>query len=221
VRLPDGFLCYTPPPGGAPTRVPPSQRQGHVTFGSFNNLAKISPVCIRLWSRILAAVPGSRLLLKSVGLQDPGLQAMLLDRLVKAGVDPACVTLAAPVPDHREHMRAYDRVDIALDTFPYHGTTTTLDALWMNVPVVTLAGDRHAARVGVSLLHGAGLAELVATSEDEYVSLAAGLAGDRQRLARYAEDLRRRLTASPLTDGKRFAASLERAYASMWEAALG
>jgi len=215
VRLPETFLCYAPPPRPVATRVPPSRTAGHVTFGSFNNFAKINPICVELWTRIVCSVPGATLLIKTQGLQDPGLRDLLLQRFRAAGLDPQRVVVVPPVADHVEHMATYGRVDIALDTFPYHGTTTTMEALWMGVPVVTLAGDRHASRVGVSILRALGLDDLVAYTPDAYVATAVRLAQETSALGRLAADLRARLAGSVLTDGARFTAHLEQAYRKM------
>jgi len=219
VRLPETFLCYAPPAVRAETSPAPVHRNSHVTFGSFNNFAKLTPLTIKLWSRILAAT-NSRLLIKTRGLQDPGLRALLLERFLKYGVDAERLELMPPILDQREHLQTYSEVDIALDSFPYHGTTTTMEALWMGVPVVTLEGDRHAARVGTSILSGLGLAELVAHSEDEYVQIATRLAAPDSPLDVLRQSLRSRLTESPLTDGARFTAHLEEAYFKMWEEML-
>jgi predicted O-linked N-acetylglucosamine transferase (SPINDLY family) len=215
VRLPGSFLCYSAPDVGAGSRTPPVRRIGHITFCSFNNFPKITRTCIALWARVLASVPDSRLFIKTHGLDDPGLRALLLERLIQAGIRSERVSIAGPTQSHREHMESYGDVDIALDTFPYHGTTTTLDALWMGVPVVTLAGDRHASRVGVSILSALGLTELVAQTADEYVAAAVRLANNPEELEEMGRSLRQLLTASPLTDGRGFAAKLETAYLNM------
>ncbi len=218
VRLPETFLCYSPPPSGPDTRTPAWGQSGYITFGSFNNFAKVTATSVALWARILAAVPSSKLLIKARWLQDPNLRALLAARFKEAGIDDSRLRITEPTPDHHAHMQMYDEVDIALDTFPYHGTTTTLDALWMNVPVITLAGDHHASRVGVSILSNLGLSELIAPTPEDYVTLAIDLAGDPHRLEDYARTLRARLRASPLMDGRRFTRHLEEAYLRMWAA---
>jgi protein O-GlcNAc transferase len=216
VRLPETFLCYAPPAVTVETTAAPVRRNGHITFASFNNFAKLSPVTIRLWSRILASLPDSRLLIKTRGLQDPGLRALLLQRFLDQGVDRDRIKLTPPILDQREHLQTYNEVDIALDPFPYHGTTTTLEALWMGVPVVTLEGDRHPARVGASILSCLGLDEFVAHSEDDYVQIATRLSGPSSPLDVLRRSLRSRLSESPLTDGARFTGHLEHAYFRMW-----
>ncbi len=220
LRLPESFLCYAPPDNATAVGVAPVRRSGSITFGSFNNFAKLSPTVVGLWAAILASVPDSTLMIKTQGLQDPGLRALLLDLLQRAGVVRERIRIMNPTPSHREHMDAYREVDIALDTFPYHGTTTTLDALWMGVPVITLVGDRHASRVGLSILGCLGLTELVAYSPQEYVATAVRLAADPIKLDQLRNTLRTRLVASPLTDGKGFTSRLEQAYLQIWAAAL-
>ncbi len=220
VRLPETFLCYAPPFAGEVAARPPVCERGRVTFGSFNNFAKLSASNIALWGQVLDAVPGATLLIKTGGLQDPGLRQLVLERFRAAGVDSSRIELAAPTESIDAHMRSYDRVDIALDSFPYHGTTTTMDALWMGVPVVTLRGDRHAARVSASILHTLGLDQLVAASAQDYVRIAQRLALDVGGLEALRRTLRERVRASPLMDGARFTHHLEEAYMQMWLAAL-
>ncbi len=212
-RLDPCFLCYRPVQAPAGERVPevsppPSAGSGGaVTFGSFNALSKLNARVIEVWRRVLDAVPGSRLLLKSVGLSEAEVRERVAARFAAAGVGPDRLELVASVPTLTEHLSLYSRIDIGLDNFPYHGTTTTCEALYMGVPVVTLASEPgiHAGRVGVSLLSAVGLGELVAQSEDEYVSIAAGLARDAARLREMRVGLRGRLLASPLCDAEDFA----------------
>jgi Flp pilus assembly protein TadD len=206
VRLDPCFLCYTPPRNPPPVAARPG---GSVTFGSFNTLRKLSDFTLSLWAKVLAAASGSRLLLKSRGLDSPGVRDDLLARLDAAGVPRDRVELRGFMGDDAAHLTAYGEVDVALDPFPYHGTTTTLEAMLMGVPVVTLAGDRHASRVGVSLLTNAGHSEWVATDPARYVEIAAGLAGDGAHRAALRRSLRTQLRGSALCDvggfGCRFA----------------
>lgn len=220
VRLPETFLCYAPPFSGDFAPVPPVLERGYITYGSFNNFAKLSPKNIALWARVLAAVPGSKLLIKAQGLQDAGLRRLVFERFHSAGVGSHRLQLAPPTPTLAEHMQSYAGVDIALDTFPYHGTTTTMDALWMGVPVVTLEGDRHASRVSASILSTLSLQELIASSTEQYLAIARTLAGDPVRLQALRASLRERLRSSPLMNGERFTRRLEEAYLQMWQAAL-
>jgi predicted O-linked N-acetylglucosamine transferase (SPINDLY family) len=214
VRLPGCFLCYSPAefaPDGAAWQPPPS-----ITFASFNSIRKLSPTTIRLWSAILGRVAGSRLLLKTRGLSSPFTRQNLLDQFASCGIAADRLELSDMVPEKADHLASYRRADIALDTFPYNGTTTTCEALWMGVPVVTLAGDRHAARVGLSLLTAAGLPELVADSPGSYIDLAAALAADPARLAEYHRTLRDRLSTSPLLGGVAFAPRFFDALRAAW-----
>lgn len=214
VRLPGCFLCYTPP-ATAPRPAEPDPGRP-VMFGSFNNLAKLSGPTIALWSRVLGAVPGSRLLLKGKALGEASVRAHVLGLFERAGLDPSRVECIAELRGFQEHLAAYNRIDIALDTTPYNGTTTTCEALWMGVPVIALLGDRHAARVSASLLTAAGMPELVAADEAQYVEIAAALAGDPARRGSPRSTLRDRIRASVLCDGAAHARGLEDGYRSMW-----
>ena len=148
VRLKDGFLCYLPPDDAPAVSSPPVLKSGGITFGSFNNLAKVNEKVVDLWSRILCRVPGSSLLLKSKPLADKPTQRRYIDLFIKNGVMPDQIKMLSATASIPEHLACYDRVDIGLDPFPYNGATTTCEALWMGVPVVVLRGDRHAGRVG-------------------------------------------------------------------------
>jgi predicted O-linked N-acetylglucosamine transferase (SPINDLY family) len=219
--MPDSFLCYTPVETDLPIQPGPRERAGRVTFGSFNNFQKISPTCVALWSRVLQAVPDAQLFVKTRGLDDPGLVSAFKGRFEQHGVAGDRVRVAPATTSHREHLRQYEEVDIALDTFPYHGTTTTLDALWMGVPVLTLAGERHASRVGVSILSNLGLDPmLVASTPDEFVARAATLASQPATLDELRRTLRGRLQASVLLDGRSFTAKLEATYLQMWDSVV-
>lgn len=195
---------------------PPCEHTGCITFASFNNFAKITPEVIRLWARILAAVPGSRMMIKTRGLQDERLQQAIREQFQTHGIGPERLLILGAIPSQIVHLAQYHQVDISLDTFPYHGTTTTFEALWMGVPVVTLAGDRHASRVGASILSNAGLPELVAGSGDEYCAIAMALANDLPRMQMLRTELRTRIMASPLVDAPGFTRHLEAAYREMY-----
>ena len=218
VRLPRGFLCYAPGEDAPDVAPLPAGPDKPITFGSFNNLPKLSDETLDLWARILLAVPDSRLLLKARGLDDPGVRQGVVARFAVAGIDPARLRFAGRVRGYGEHMGLYGEMDIALDSLPYNGTTTTCEALWMGVPTVTLAGDRHCARVGASLMTRVGLADLVAETADEYVAIAVKLAADRARLAELRAGMRDRMRASPLMDGPGFTRTLEEAYRALWRA---
>jgi predicted O-linked N-acetylglucosamine transferase (SPINDLY family) len=187
-----------------------------MTFGSFNNLAKITQEAIELWSRIVRAVPGSRLLIKNPALTDRTVRERLHARFADAGHVSGQVELMGHTRTRRDHLDLYGRVDIALDTFPYNGTTTTCEALWMGVPVLTLAGDRHAGRVGTSLLGSVGLESWVARDRDDYAARAARSAGNLKELAALRAGMRQRLSESNLCNAEMFAKNVEQAYRAMW-----
>lgn len=215
-RLPGGFLAFQPALPVEPNPVPPSVATGHVTFGSFNNLSKVTPDVIAVWAAILKRVPGSRLIVKSRPLGDDRTRESYARLFEAEGVERERVDLLARIDPASNHFRAYDRIDIALDPFPYNGTTTTCEALWMGVPVVTLLGGHHVARVGASLLVQCGLVELVAGDPADYIRRAVELAGDPTRLASLRAGMTARLRASSLTDYVGFARKMETAYRAMW-----
>ena len=218
VRLPACFINYHPPDNAPAVGALPALSGGEVTFGSFNNLAKTTPAVIRTWSGILAALPGARLLLKSRGTADPDVRQRLHEQFSEHGIAADRIVFHSAVPSFQGHMAVYNQVDIGLDTFPYNGTTTTCEALWMGVPVIALAGKVHAARVGVSLLHAAGMDDLVAGDTDQYIELAVRLAGDTGRLASLREQLRGEMRDSSLCDNRGFTRDLETALRDMWGA---
>jgi protein O-GlcNAc transferase len=213
-RMDPCFLCYSPPPGAPEPVSAPEART--VTFGSFNAIQKVNHSVVELWSGVLARVPGSRLMLKGMNFADNALRREVQDRFVRAGVDPSRMEILPPAPDVPGHLAHYAKIDIALDPFPYHGTTTTCEALWMGVPVVTLRGETHAARVGPSLLTAVGVPELIAESREQYISIASQLAADASRRSMLRTQLRERMAASPLCDGPGFARRLEGALRAMW-----
>ena len=211
-RLESCFLCFKPGPETPAVR--PRDPASPLTFGCFGAVSKYNESTLYAWARVLAAVPGSRLLLKARGLREERARDDVRQRLRMYGVAPDRVDIRGPLDDTTEHLAAYHDVDLALDTFPYHGTTTTCEAMLMGVPTVTRVGDRHAARVGLSLNSAVGLRDLCADDEGGYVAAAIALAQDRARLADLRGTLRDRLLASPLGDGpgfgRRFGAALER-----------
>ncbi len=216
IRLPHGFLCYQPdesPPEVSPL---PALRSGHVTFGSFNAIKKVNADVIRLWSDILKAVPDSQLVLKSESLDDPKTRERLIDSFAKNGVARDRLELISWLPNRTDHMALYSRIDIGLDPFPYNGTTTTCEALWMGVPVICMRGDRHASRVSASILQHAGLPECIADSEEELVQLACRLAGDTKQLAELRNSLRSKMQESDLINLPQFTRDLEQVYRQIW-----
>jgi len=211
IRLDHGFLCYRPPGDAPPVAPPPCLARGFVTFGSFNHPAKLSDATVLCWADLLTRVPGSRLLLKYKIFEDAATRRFHQDRFLAAGLAADRLELLGHINDAEGHLGAYGRIDVALDPFPYNGTTTSCEALWMGVPVISLSGSRHAGRVGASLLYRVGLDDLVAPDADAYGALAVALAGDPDRLARLRSGMRDRLAASLLLDGAGFARSVEAA----------
>ena len=216
IRLEGGFNCYRPPAHAPPVGPSPASVRGRVRFASFNMLAKVGPTLIESWARILAAVPNSEIVLKAPALADEGACARIHDLFAEQGIAPGRVALHAYMPSAQAHLALYNTVDIGLDTFPYNGATTTCEALWMGVPVITLAGRTHVGRVGVSLLSRLGLEALIASSAEAYVVCAVELARDGERLAALRAGLRARMERSELTDIARFTRALEAAYRDMW-----
>ncbi len=206
IRLPRCFLCFQPPEtSAAPPPVWPGD--GPLVFGCFNDLAKLGPASIDLFSAALHACPTSRLLIKAGPLEHAAHRQWVLDSFAARGVAAERLELLGRTSSHADHLAVYGRVHVALDPFPYHGTTTTCEALLMGVPVLSLAGRAHASRVGVSLLHQVGLADLSVTSPEAFAARAAELDADRPRLQSLRAGLRARLLASPLCDGPGFAAA--------------
>lgn len=215
-RLPDAYLCYTPPVPEVPLGPLPALANRTITFGSCNLLAKVSDATVALWARLLTKLPRSRLVLKSAALSYPDVVAETTARFARHGIGADRLTLIGFIEGHTSHYSAYNRIDIALDPFPYNGTTTTAEALWMGVPVLTLRGDRFIARVGESMLTAAGLSNWVAADADDFVAKAVAFASDVPALAKLRAGLRKQFLASPLCDGPRFAHSLEEAFRGMW-----
>ena len=212
VRYSPCAWTYQPPVGAPLPALPPCAGGAPVTFGSFNNPAKLSGQTLRLWARILQAVPGSRLLLKGHGFDGAAMRNRMAARFAAVGVEASRIEMIDRTRSAQAHLELYARVDVALDPTPYHGTTTTCEALWMGRPVVTLAGDEHRSRVGVSLLAACGHSEWVAVEEDDYVRLAVDLAKDPARLVAIGQGLRDGFMAGPLLDhagqAKRFWAAV-------------
>ncbi len=216
VRLPGCFLCYNPPPE-APDSAPLTDDAAR-TFACFNAITKLNTPLLRAWGDLLTRAPGSRLVIKSVSFNDASVRDDLLARLAALGVPPDRLDLRLGNAALRDHLAEYHRVGVGLDPFPYHGTTTTCEALWMGVPVVTLEGRAHAARVGVSLLRTLGLDALIAQTPEGYARLAAELLADRPRLISLRATLRERLRGSTLCDQDAYARRFEAALRAMWRA---
>ncbi len=215
-RLPHSAWCYSAQPNCPEVAQAPFLARGYITFGSFNAMSKLTARMIQVWSSILQIVPNSRIVLKNLSLGDASTAQRIGTAFAQHGIAPDRVELRGSEPDRARHLRTYDLLDIALDPYPYHGTTTTCEALYMGVPVVSLAGAAHVSRVGLSLLVSIGLPELVAQSAEEYVRIAVELAGDNDRLSMLRQTMRQRMQCSPLMDEAGFVRDLESAYRDMW-----
>ena len=212
VWLPETYWCYLAVREAPAVDRLPALRAGHVTFGCMNNFCKVTAPALAAWSRLLNAVPASRLILHAHAGSH---RDRVLEFFARDGVPPERVTFVPMLPP-ADYFRAYEQIDVALDPFPYNGGTTTCDALWMGVPVVSLAGQTAVGRGGFSILSNLGLTELVAYDSEQYVRIAAELAGDLSRLGGLRQTLRERMQTSPLMDAPRFARNVETAYRTMW-----
>jgi len=216
LRIEHGQHCYRPPEDSPDPVSSPEEINGFITFGTFNGLPKINRTVIRAWAAILETIPDSRLLIKNGSLGDPGTCRYVISLLGEAGIDPARVDLHGLVNSFEEHLACYGRMDISLDTFPYNGVTTTCEALWMGVPVITMTGDMPACRYGESLLNQVGLSDFIASDVDSYIRIAVGLAADRPLRSRLRKELRTRMQDSPLCDVPAYVARIEAAYRQVW-----
>ncbi len=213
--MPNGYVCYDPPAYAPPVSPLPALDRGHVTFGCFNNPAKITSQAVEVWARILRRLPGARLVLKFKGWNDSGVARRFTEMFAAHGIDPGRLVLLGPSP-HPPLLAEYNRIDMALDPFPYSGGLTTCEALWMGVPVVTCPGETFASRHSLSHLSNVGLTETISDDLDNYVEMAVSLAGDLPRLAGIRAGLRERMARSPLCDGKRFAENLMGILRTVW-----
>lgn len=215
VRLPAGWLCYEPPDFAPSVASLPAEKNGYVTFGSFNSPTKINDSVIDTWAAVLDKVPRSRLLLRYMGMDAKENRARILERFAARGIDTSRVLLKGRAT-HAEILAAYNDIDIALDTFPYSGGLTTCEALWMGVPVITLPGETFASRHSLSHLTSVGATELVAGDRQAYVEKAAALAGDQSRLANYKSGLREKMRQSPLCEAEKFSADFTAVLRRLW-----
>ena len=212
LHLPETYWCYAPLSATPPVEPLPAAQAGVVTFGCLNNFCKVSGRALDTWSRLMQRVPSSRLLLHA---QPGSHRDTVRDHLARQGIAPERLTFSGTLPVV-QYLGLYGRIDVALDPFPYGGGATTCDALWMGVPVVSLAGTTAVGRGGVSILTNVGLPELIARDEAEYVRIAAELAGDLSRLGQLRATLRDRMQQSPLMDAPRFARNIEAVYRRIW-----
>jgi len=214
-RLPDSYLCFTPPAERVDIGPLPAATQGHITFGCFNHLMKMNEGVVDVWARILHAVPRSRLFLKAKQLDDTSTRETTLARFAAHGIDASRLTLEGRSP-RAEYFAAYNGIDIALSPFPYPGGTTSVEGLWMGVPVLCRRGDRFLSNICVSMLHSAGLPDWIAEDNQDYIAKAVAFAADVPRLTRLRSSLRMSLLASPLCDAARYARNLETALEAIW-----
>ncbi len=221
LRLNRFFLCYSPPSHAAPVPRAPKLPDSPIVFGSFNTNSKIGDHVLRSWATLLQRVPNSRLVIKNKALGNPDTITHVRSRAARAGMPIDLLELRGETASPRDHLLSYADIDIALDPFPYSGTTTTAEALVSGVPVVTFIGDRHVSRVGHSMLTYAGFPELVAPNHDRYLDLAASLAHDRAALANYHTTTRDRFLASPVCDQQGFVREFESALRHAWVTICG
>ena len=212
IRLPHSAWCYRPPPDAPPIQA---RRSSEIVFGSFNNLGKLTSHWRDIWSQILQATPGSRILLRNPSLTDPGVCQRVRESFAKLSIPLERLILMGH-GTNREMLDTYNQVDIALDSYPYHGTTTTCEALFMSVPVITLAGPSHVSRVSASLLANVGLPELIADTEQQFVTLVVDLAQGRERLLELHNTLRQRMQGSPAMNEVEFTRAFEAALRDAW-----
>ncbi|CAA6603545.1 conserved hypothetical protein [Rhodospirillaceae bacterium LM-1] len=215
-RLPHGFLCFRPPEAAPEIVARTACPQDRVVFGCLNNFSKISNSVLALWVAILKELPQAALLLKNQAFVMEASRNLFMERLTALGGDGARVELLPPVGDKTGHLETYNRIDVALDTFPYAGTATTCESLWMGTPVITLTGESHASRVGASLLERLGLHEHIAATPDQYVAKAVALAKDSERRHFLKQNLRNMMRNSNLMNAPLFTHSVEGAYRQFW-----
>jgi predicted O-linked N-acetylglucosamine transferase (SPINDLY family) len=216
VRLPGGFYAWRQPDAFPPAGPPPSQKNGYITFGSLNTLAKLTDDVIALWSRVMNDVPRSRLILQAAPLTNAWARSKILAKFAAHGVDASRIDLHGRMP-MREHLDLYNQIDIALDPFPWAGHTTTCLALFMSVPVVTLRGRRVASRMSASVLRRMGFDAWIAETPEQYLSIVKSLASDVDRLAALRLAQRMVFTSSDLMDGNRLARVVEAAFQAIWD----
>ena len=222
LRVDGGFLCYVPSERTPePATVSPFEENGFITFGSFNNLAKLSPQCIDMWAEILSQVPDSRLMIKRRELKDAWVRNHFIDHFAARGVKKDRLDFKTSQTTLEGHLRNYARIDIALDSFPYNGTTTNCECLLMGIPVLTRKGGEHRSRVTASQLSSMGLQSWVTDSEDAYVARAVELAKNPEKIVPARKDLRSRFLTSPITDAASFTRELEQALLGMWHHGQG
>jgi protein O-GlcNAc transferase len=218
LRVEGSFWCFQPHEFAPPPGELPALTNDYITFGSFNNTPKLSAATIKLWSQVLQAVPNSRLHLKALALQDHNTCDRFRSQFIDQGIDPERILFEKPTLKFEDFLNAYQAIDLALDPTPYNGGTTTCQALWMGIPVITLRGEHFFSRMSHSFLTQLGLTECTTATEAEYVAAAVALASDRQHLQQLRQTLRNKMRASLICNGAYAAQSLEAAYRQAWQA---
>jgi len=216
-RMPESCLCLAVPDSPVNVAPLPGLSAGYVTFGSFNHLTKMTDEVVAVWARVLKSVPNSRLSLKTKQLSDPAVCEKTRQRFVSCGIAPERLLMSGTLASRDDHLAAYNKIDVALDTFPYPGVTTSVEALWMGVPVLSMRGDRFISCTAGSIAHNAGLPDWIAADKDDYVAKAVEFTFNLERLATLRAGLRQQVLASPLFDAPRFARNFEDALWGMWE----
>jgi predicted O-linked N-acetylglucosamine transferase (SPINDLY family) len=215
-RMPESCICFTPPNQSLAVAELPVLNEGVITFGSFNNLTKVTNAVISLWSRLLHSIPDSRLFLKASQLNEPVIRARTIQRFAEHGINVERLILMGTVSSPIQHLEMYNKIDIALDTFPYPGVTTSVEALWMGVPILTLQGDGILARAGESININAGLSEWIAADEADYINKAVEFSGKLTELAELRKQLRAKVLVSPIFNSVGFAKNFEDSLWKMW-----
>ena len=216
LRMPDGYVCYDPPDYAPDVGPLPFKRNGTITFGSFNNPSKLNAEVVSLWAQILHQVSHSRLLIKYRGIDSATNIKRLTTMFEAKKIDQSRLNFEKFSP-HTELLARYNDVDIALDPFPYSGGLTTLEAVWMGVPVITVPGETFVSRLSLSHLSTMGLEELVARDKDDYVELAVNLANDIEKLEHLRAELRDKMASSSVCDGQRFADGFTKVMQQIWQ----
>jgi predicted O-linked N-acetylglucosamine transferase (SPINDLY family) len=213
-RLPNGFHCYNGNLTVKPSPKAPQRNNNHITFGSFNNMSKVTPEVLEIWVEILKKVPRSHLLIKAQQVVDR--KSWITNFFEERGILRERLEFLGHVKSQDSHLKLYDYVDIGLDTFPFNGATTTCEALWMGVPVIVLRGDSHVSRVGASILTNIGLETLIADNPQNYIKTAVKMAKNKSYIDELRINLREIMLKSPLCNGQSFARDVEGAYRKMW-----
>ena len=216
IRIPGCFICYKPPETFPYIGATPFEKNNYISFGSFNNLSKINSHVIKVWSKLLLKIPNAHLIIKNHSLTDESSKIKYRQYFEEQGIESERLELIGHIETRDEHLDLYNSIDIALDVFPYNGTTTTCEALWMGVPVICKLGDRHAARVSASLLNNVHLEELIATDDEDYISIACKLASDTIYLSKLRYSMRQRMLDSTLCNAQSFTHKIENIFREIW-----